>query len=282
MALCFFVSDLHGRLERYEKLSRRIFEERPDAVFVGGDILPGFHDWHSEKDFIKGFLFPRLQYLKQSLESQYPRIFLILGNDDPRCEEASILELQQMGFWEYINMKKVSFQRWKVFGYSFIPPTPFLLKDWEKYDVSRYVDPGCLPPEEGRFTIPVTKEEIVHATIRQDLRELTADEDLKDSIFLFHSPPYDTGLDRAQLDHVRIDGVPADVHVGSIAIREFIASRQPLLTLHGHVHESPMLTGTWRSKIGRTHIFSAAHRGRELALVRFDPDNLDSATRELI
>ena len=79
-----------------------------------------------------------------------------------------------------------------------------------------------------------------------------------------------------------IDGVPLDVHVGSIAMKRFIEENQPLVTLHGHIHESASLTGAWREKIGRTHMFQAAHDGPELALVRFDLEDLDSATRELI
>ncbi len=43
-----------------------------------------------------------------------------------------------------------------------------------------------------------------------------------------------------------VDHVPLDVHVGSIAIRRFIEARQPLAALHGHVHESARLTGAWR------------------------------------
>ena len=58
--------------------------------------------------------------------------------------------------------------------------------------------------------------------------------------------------------------------------------RSPLVTLHGHVHESARLTGTWRCRIGRTHAFTAAHDGPELALVRFDPGDLEAATRELV
>ena len=73
-----------------------------------------------------------------------------------------------------------------------------------------------------------------------------------------------------------------DVHVGSIAIQRFVRERQPLVTLHGHVHESARLTGDWRDRLGRTHMFSAAHDGPELALVRFDLNDLDGATRELI
>ena len=38
---------------------------------------------------------------------------------------------------------------WPVFGYNCVPPTPFRLKDFDRSDVSPYVDPGCVPPEEG-------------------------------------------------------------------------------------------------------------------------------------
>ena len=101
-------------------------------------------------------------------------------------------------------------------------------------------------------------------------------------MFLFHAPPHDTVLDRAALDGKMIDHVPLDVHVGSIAIRRFVEQRQPLLTLHGHVHESARLMGAWRQQLGRTWIFGAAHDGPELALVRFDLEAPESAIRELL
>jgi len=84
------------------------------------------------------------------------------------------------------------------------------------------------------------------------------------------------------LDGRKVDLVPLDVHVGSMAIARFIEAQQPLVTLHGHIHESARLTGAWRQQFGRTHAFSAAHDGPELALVRFDLEDLESATRELI
>jgi Icc-related predicted phosphoesterase len=76
--------------------------------------------------------------------------------------------------------------------------------------------------------------------------------------------------------------VPLDVHVGSIAIRRFIEQRQPLLTLHGHVHEAARLTGEWKIQIGTTVCINAAHDGPELALVRFDLESPQCATRELL
>jgi len=79
-----------------------------------------------------------------------------------------------------------------------------------------------------------------------------------------------------------VDHAPLDVHVGSVAIRRFIEERQPLVTLHGHIHESARLTGSWREQIGRTHCLSAAHDRPELALVRFDPSDAAGATRALL
>ncbi|MEJ2636882.1 MAG: hypothetical protein P8184_16535 [Calditrichia bacterium] len=105
---------------------------------------------------------------------------------------------------------------------------------------------------------------------------------LINSIFLFHTPPYQTALDRAALDGKMIDYAPLDVHVGSIAVKRFIVGRQPLITLHGHVHESARITGKWQEKIGRTYAFSAAHDGPELALVKFDPEHPEKARRELL
>jgi Icc-related predicted phosphoesterase len=174
------------------------------------------------------------------------------------------------------------FGDYHVLGYSFVPPSPFPLKDWERYDVSRYVDPGCVSPEEGRRTVSVEARETRYATIERDLDRLAGGLDMARTIVLFHTPPYETNLDRAPLDGKHIDHVPLDVHVGSIAVRRFIESRRPLVTLHGHVHESAHLTGTWRDRIGPTHLFSAAHDGAELALVRFDLENLEGARRELL
>ena len=82
-----------------------------------------------------------------------------MGNDDPRFEEAAILDAATQGIWEYIHNRKVEFKNFIVYGYANVPPTPFRLKDWERYDVSRYVDPGCIPPEEGVRSFPVSDQE---------------------------------------------------------------------------------------------------------------------------
>jgi Icc-related predicted phosphoesterase len=280
---CLFVSDLHGKVDRYEKLIGYIKTVRPKVVFIGGDILPNLSSFiHSEyDDFIVDYLIPAFKKLKTELNEAYPIVFLILGNDDPKIEEPKVLQAQDDDLWDYIHNKKVEFNGYTFYGYANIPPTPFLLKDWERYDVSRYVDPGCVHPNEGMRSFE-EKEDIKFATIAKDLTLLAGNDNLERSIFLFHSPPYNTKLDRAALDDVMIDHVPADVHVGSIAIQRFIEEKQPLLTLHGHIHESSRITGSWKDKIGQTIMFSAALELPQLAIIVFDIEQLDSAERLVI
>jgi Icc-related predicted phosphoesterase len=278
---CFFVSDLHGKIDRYEKLFKRIREDRPRLVLFGGDLLPHGMHRHPEDDFTQGFLRKNFLELKNELGDNYPLVAIILGNDDPGAEEESFLELEAEGLCRYLHMRKIPFAGFTIYGYSFIPPSPFRYKDWERYDVSRYVDPGCVPPDEGIRTIDPGCD-IEYTTIQKELLDLTGEESLRRSVFLFHSPPYKTLLDRAALDGMRVEHVPLDVHVGSIAIMRMIEERQPWLTLHGHIHESTRLTGSWHQQFGATHSFNGAHDGPELALIVFDIEDPKGARRLLI
>jgi len=281
-ARALFVSDLHGREDRYLKLLAAIRAERPGAVFVGGDLLPTGALAAGGGGFLLDWLGPRLGSLRDALRSAYPRVLAIFGNDDPRSEEPALGELQERGLLEHVHGRRVELAGVPAFGYACVPPTPFALKDWERYDVSRFVDPGSVSPEAGQRSVPVTEGETRWGTIAGDLEALVGAEDVSRAVFLFHAPPYDTALDRAALDGRAVEHAPLDVHIGSIAIRRFIEARQPRLTLHGHVHESARLTGTWRERIGRTLCLSAAHDGAELALVRFDLDDPEGATRALV
>ena len=130
--------------------------------------------------------------------------------------------------------------------------------------------------------MPTEESEIKWGTIQKDLASLVGEDPLDRSVFLLHAPPCDTPLDRAALDGKTYEYVALDVHVGSIAVKRFIEERQPLLTLHGHVHEAARLTGEWKIQIGRTVCINGAHDGPELALVRFDLESPEAATRDLL
>jgi len=74
-------------------------------------------------------------------------------------------------------------------------------------------------------------------------------------IFNFHAPPKDSTLDTAaELDWstdppkvVTSGGTPVMAGAGSAAVRAAIEKYQPLLSLHGHIHES-----RGQTSIGRT------------------------------
>jgi hypothetical protein len=176
-------------------------------------------------------------------------------------------------------MKTVSYQNYFVTGYACIPPTPFQLKDWERYDVSRFLDLGVIPPEDGIHSVTYNPDEIKFGTIKEDLEKLVQNAQPEKTIFLFHAPPYNTHLDRANLDGKFVDHAPVDVHIGSIAIREFIKTYRPAITLHGHVHESVKLTGQWMQRFDRTYSFSAAESNDVLSIVSFDPREPENSKR---
>lgn len=281
---CFFVSDLHGKINKYEKLFKVIEEEKPLALFMGGDLLPSsvlhsFRAGENKSDFVSDYLVRNFSRLKNKMGDDYPGVFIIMGNDDPRIAEKILIEFHQQGLWNYVQGTIAELGKYKVMGYAFVPPTPFLLKDWEKYDIEKnMVKPGCIDPSEGFKTSDV--ESKLHPdTIEEDLKDLTSSVDMENMICLFHSPPYNTLLDRAALDGVKTAEGEIDVHVGSVAIKNFIQYRQPYLSLHGHIHESSRITGKWREKINRTTLISAAYEGPELAVISFHLTNLDAVKR---
>jgi len=74
--------------------------------------------------------------------------------------------------------------------------------------------------------------------------------DMGRAIFNFHAPPYGTGLDEAPA----LDASLRPMHggavmkpVGSVAVRDSINKHQPLLSVHGHIHESRGI-----KRLGRT------------------------------
>jgi len=72
------------------------------------------------------------------------------------------------------------------------------------------------------------------------LEELVAKvKDKTNAIFNFHAPPYGYALDLApKLDENLVQAADNKIHVGSRAVAKMIEKYQPLLGLHGHIHES--------------------------------------------
>ena len=77
-------------------------------------------------------------------------------------------------------------------------------------------------------------------------------ENLQTAVFCLHCPPYDSQIDQApklteDLRPVYAHGKPIMIPVGSKSVRAIIEKCQPLISLHGHIHES-----SGYCKIGRT------------------------------
>jgi Icc-related predicted phosphoesterase len=83
-------------------------------------------------------------------------------------------------------------------------------------------------------------------------RQVATLPDPSKAIFNLHVPPKDTPIDQAMaLDRefrpVVKGGSPVIAGVGSSAVRDALAKHQPILSLHGHIHES-----RGEARIGRT------------------------------
>ena len=141
-------------------------------------------------------------------------VFIIMGNDDFFINTDLFKKAEKGGILTFLHGKVDTVGGWHFAGYTCINPGPLFIRDWIR--------------DEG---------EIAH-----DLEKIGKKCDMKKTVFVFHAPPYGTALD------VIYNGE----HVGSTAILNFIKKRQPALTLHGHIHESPTMTGKFHERIGKT------------------------------
>ncbi len=90
-------------------------------------------------------------------------------------------------------------------------------------------------------------EDSLFKVLDEQAKEL---KDPHNAVFSIHVPPYDSTLDSAPKLHDDLrpmDGGQTLIPVGSTAVRNIIETYQPILGLHGHIHES-----RGSIKIGRT------------------------------
>lgn len=248
-----YTSDLHGEIHLYQELLRLVISSSPDTLSIGGDLFPSFSPTKrygdmipNQRTFIDQFL---LLFFKGVLETTSAnQIFLIPGNWD-----LSYPYLFHEPIERIIDLSQTSYRlknRYELIGYPFVPPTPFRPKDYEKMD-----DPEApWPPQKNPSYIRssdrtdqlTSVEPHVYLrgreTIRDDLDRLPKPLDQKKAIYVMHSPPFGTKLDLIQ----------GGKSAGSRSIKAFIEESQPLLTLHGHIHESPELSSAYFDRIGGT------------------------------
>ena len=264
----FFTSDLHGQGALYEQLVAMTAARRPRAVLIGGDLAPhavGAEGVQRQRVFLQGFL---VEFARRLLEgSAGTRLLLLMGNDDWGAN-ADCLEEQDGTLWTVLHGRTCAVDGIRVAGLSWVPITPFGLKDWERWEdggeeapprLDGWVSAGSsVAPH--RFD-PARRVPTIAAALDDLARLGPADE----TLFVLHSPPRGT----------RCDMIGAETHVGSRAIRAFIEQHQPPLVLSGHIHESPRVSSSYRDTIGRTVVVNPGQFGTSrLCGVWFDPERI--------
>jgi len=259
----FYTSDLHGQSALYEQLMAIGAAHRPRAILIGGDLCPhavGAEGVRQQRVFLQGFLVEFARRLKEA--SPDTRLLLMMGNDDWRANH-DCLEAQHGGLWSQIHGRTVEVDEVAIAGVSWVPITPFALKDWERWEDGAEEAPVRLEgwvSRDGGIE-PYRFDPAARApTIAQELEPLAPA--AAAMVLVTHSPPRSTNCDAIQ----------SREHVGSRAVRSFVERHQPPLVLSGHIHESPRVTGSHRDAIGRSVIVNPGQFGTSrLCGVWFDP-----------
>jgi len=86
-----------------------------------------------------------------------------------------------------------------------------------------------------------TERECSEEELENKIDQMVAQiENMETAIFNLHVPPYDTLLDKApKLSEKLVPSTEETVSAGSQAVRRAIEKYQPMMALHGHIHESP-------------------------------------------
>ncbi len=239
-----YATDLHGRTNLYNKIFDYAKENSIEAIIFGGDITPWKTNFRlkmiieMQSDFLRNFLIPTLRTFRAEY---YKDIFIMMGNDDCRINSPILENGEKEGLYKLMHDRLNKIGEFNLVGYSFVPVTPFRLKDWEKYeDETKQIPLGCI--DLSLKNAVTTAGKINTGSIRQDFEKIKKLSNPKETIYIIHAPPFDTALD------ICYDGT----HCGSKSVRDFIEKEQPYLTLHGHIHESYKMSGKFKEKIGKT------------------------------
>jgi Icc-related predicted phosphoesterase len=136
------------------------------------------------------------------------KVYMAPGNDD-HFEVDQVIEDSKVIV--NCNNKNVSVDEHEMITFSWSNPTP-----WNT--------PREKPDEE----LEPLLEELISQV-----------QDKSNAIFNFHVPPYGYALDLApELSADLVQAADRRIHVGSRAVAKMIEKYQPLLGLHGHIHES--------------------------------------------
>ncbi len=223
-----------NRMETQEELKKMI-ELIDDSGFyhyiTDIDEVTALHDDKVASDkLVNRLVMERIQSWVEQMDAAYQRdgipFYISPGNDDPFCID------------ELLSC-----------GEGVINPEERLVAVHDKIDLLTCGWTNPTPWE--------TERELPEEQLQTRLESLVKlESDVKKCIFSFHAPPFRTKLDVAPtLDknfrmQSGLGGSPFQ-NVGSTAVREIIEKYQPLVAVHGHIHES-----AGKDKIGKTFCFN--------------------------
>lgn len=241
-----YATDLHGDADAYAALASLAQRQAVRAVLLGGDLFAYSQAAAPQIAFAEG---PLLRFL-EPLRAAKISVLALWGNVDRPAAVARLRDFEEMGLLALLRLQPFRLDgpggdALDFVGYPYVPPTPFRLKDQERRDLARDRYAGPWPV----FLSPIQGDgEPVEVADALD-RRLSIEEELAtiptteaSCVLVTHSPPWGCGLDL----------VAPDEHAGSRAVRAWIDTHQPLLSLHGHLHEAPRLSGRWWERIGDT------------------------------
>lgn len=244
-----YVTDLHGDKSKYRKSLDIAVEKGISVIVNGGDMLPKLGERHLEQPlFVNGFL---RDYFSE-LQEHNITYLAMLGNDDL----LTVDDLFEKACGEFENVyniagKKVCIGGYEFIGMNFILDHPFGCKD-RVVTETHYIPQRQLSPVAGISNeygydriynwLEYSRTELPHMC--GILKYLPEPENLQKTVYVMHMPP--AGLRLGQLLY-------QDLDIGSVDIYQFLKDKQPLLSLHGHIHEAPDTEkGKWISQIRHT------------------------------
>ncbi len=268
-----YAADMHGNLTLYQQLLELAISSNAQAVIIGGDLLPHATRLSTALEIQRRFIAQELSALLTQFYTEYAHItvFLLAGNDDWAAAIAALEQLaeQQLAFplhQRVYLLEQTGAPLWLA-GYACVPPTPFSIKDYERRDHGSLRGVSFAQAywsREGHIQQISEHDLAVLPSIGEDLNQLASQSDPQRTIYVCHTPPINTALDLMR----------GKRHVGSPSLRSFIEQRQPLLTLHGHIHEAPMLSGSYAECIGSCWAINPGREAERLHAITLDTDDI--------
>jgi hypothetical protein len=275
----FFATDVHGSELCFKKFLTAANAYKANAIILGGDItgkmiIPIVQTGNS----YSATLFEQertaknqeeLEALKKDIRDvgYYPyltdsqEVVEIKQNKEKQDQLFTRLMVESIGRWVKMAEERLKSSGIKCF---ISPGNDDILAIDAAVKASDYViDPeGTVVEIGGHEMISCGYSNITPWNCPRDIPEEKLSEKIESMtiqvkrmescIFNLHCPPFDSKLDTApELDKnlrtMTRGGQPSEIPVGSHAVRAAIEKHQPLLGLHGHIHESRAT-----ARIGRT------------------------------